>query len=132
MADGGHCMAWEGVMMGGMEHLWWGGFGPGFHFPWFWLLPFFFWLSFGHRARARGRGRQRTLRQYDPPAALPPAAPDPALDALRERFARGEIDRAEYEERRAILLTRPATAAPRSATPTSAQDARPEWPDLNA
>ncbi len=31
------------------------------------------------------------------------AAADPALATLRERFARGEIDRAEYEERRRLL-----------------------------
>jgi len=119
-------------MMGGTEHLWWGGFGPGFHFSWLWPLLLVFWFSFGHRARAHGRGRQRSLRHYDPPAALPPAAPDPALDALRERFARGEIDRSEYEERRAILLSRPPTAAPKSAAPPTpaAQDTRPEWPDL--
>jgi hypothetical protein len=120
-------------MMGGMDHLWWGGFGPGFHFSWLWPLLIVLWFSFGHRARARGRTRQRPLRHYAPPTLSPPAAPDPALDALRERFARGEIDRAEYEERRTILLNRPATAAPKSAAqpPTAAQDSRPEWPDLS-
>ena len=114
-------------MMGGMDHFGWsGGFGPGFHFTWLWPLLLIFWFSFGHRAR--GRGRQRAMRHYEPPAALPPAAPDPALAALRERFARGEIDRGEYEERRVILLSRPPTVAP--PTP-AARDTRPEWPDLS-
>jgi uncharacterized membrane protein len=123
----------EGAMMGGMEHFWWSGFGPGFHFSWLWPLFFVLWFSFGHRARAHGRARQRAMRHHDPPAALPPAAPDPALDALRERFARGEIDRAEYEERRAILLSRPPIATPKGTTlpaPTG-QESRPEWPDLS-
>ena len=31
------------------------------------------------------------------------AAPDSALDLLRERFARGEIDEAEFEARRRTL-----------------------------
>jgi putative membrane protein len=31
---------------------------------------------------------------------------DAALDLLKQRFARGEIDRTEYEERRKILLER--------------------------
>ena len=29
--------------------------------------------------------------------------PNPPLDTLKHRFARGEIDRAEYEERRKVL-----------------------------
>jgi putative membrane protein len=36
-----------------------------------------------------------------PPPPTPPA--DSALQILRERFARGEIDQAEFEERRRAL-----------------------------
>jgi putative membrane protein len=32
-----------------------------------------------------------------------PKPPDPALTALRERYARGEIDAAEFEERKRTL-----------------------------
>ncbi len=46
--------------------------------------------TFGHDGRARHGG--------DP-------AEDRALATLRERYARGEIDHAEYEERRRMLTT---------------------------
>jgi len=36
-----------------------------------------------------------------PPAAVPPR--DPALDDLRSRFARGDIDEAEYTRLRSVL-----------------------------
>jgi len=39
-----------------------------------------------------------------PRGAAAPA--DPARDALRERYARGEIPREEYEERDAVLSRR--------------------------
>ncbi|HEX5501437.1 MAG TPA: SHOCT domain-containing protein [Thermomicrobiales bacterium] len=40
-----------------------------------------------------------------PPSNEGGAARDSALTTLRERFARGEIDRGEYDERRHALLS---------------------------
>ncbi|HEX5503981.1 MAG TPA: SHOCT domain-containing protein [Thermomicrobiales bacterium] len=81
---------------------------PGGHF--FWWIPFallfwFIWLPALIFVLRRGfggwRGVGATTRTPAPPT---PPAEDRALAVLRERFARGEIDRREYEERRATLL----------------------------
>ena len=96
---------------------WHGSFG--FHDIWgyWWLFMFFWWFGGGRLLTAAARGlrhSQGLLRREDP-----------ALVTLRERFARGEIDRAEYEERRAVLKGRPRPVA----TTTPRGDG-PAWPDL--
>ena len=81
--------------------------GGGLHIFWFPLLVLF-WIV------AVPKLRQALGRRSAPQAASPgtsgtlgtPAAgdDDAALTILRERFARGEIGRSEYEERRNTLL----------------------------
>lgn len=44
-------------------------------------------------------GRSGTQRRYDPSRQTP-------FEILRERFARGEINREEYEERKGLLSQR--------------------------
>jgi putative membrane protein len=80
-----------------MMHSWW---DYGTSYPWYGMIfgPFvmivilvavvliIMWLG-----RAVGSGRRSV------------AAGNSALEILRERFARGEIDRAEYEERKQLL-----------------------------
>jgi putative membrane protein len=64
----------------------------------FWML--LFWAGvillviWGVRAASSGGGGDRR------------SEPDRALRILEERFARGEIDRAEFEERKAALESR--------------------------
>ena len=106
--------------------LWMGGFGShhsGF-FP-FWPLLILFFVFGGPRMFGGGHHRGRHARHYDSALATPV---DPALITLRERFARGEIDRAEYEERCAILLGR--QPAPEAAPKTEQAEERQSWPDL--
>jgi putative membrane protein len=74
----------EDVMM-----WWWEGYGPG---PWMYLGPVFFVVMLfacGVMMMYMMRGRQ--------------GGRSGALEILKERFARGEINRAEYEERRRML-----------------------------
>jgi putative membrane protein len=70
--------------------MWWNDFGPG---PWMFIGPLFivimlsicvFMMFFMMRGHRGGHGNT-------------------AAQILSERFARGEIDKAEYEERRRVL-----------------------------
>ena len=108
------------------------GFGPHWDFSWVWpLMIVFFSLGGWRRFAGHQPGHHR---RYDlPPQATSEPVNDPALTTLRERFARGEIDRAEYEERRAALLDRPLRTANVERKPEEAgktDEKRPEWPDL--
>ena len=71
--------------------MWWSDYGPE---PWMYVMPIFFILMMGgcvfmmfymmrgHRGGSRG---------------------DQSAGILKERFARGEIDKAEYDDRRRTL-----------------------------
>ena len=83
-----------GDMMG-----WGGGYGGGWAF--FGMVHMLLWwvlLILGIAVLLRWLAGGRHGRH------LPPAE-DRALTILRERYARGEIDKAEYEARRKDLLT---------------------------
>jgi putative membrane protein len=56
----------------------------------------------------------RHWRQPVPPPAAGATPPSPALHELDLRYARGEIDRADYLERRADIAGAVAPAAPPS------------------
>jgi putative membrane protein len=79
---------YSGPMMGGF-----GWFGS-FHllFSVFWTIVFIV-LILGAIRLLRDSKRGGWRRFYR----------DPALDSLRERYAKGEIEKAEYEERRKVL-----------------------------
>lgn len=84
------------------------GFDHGHMFEWGWghmifgsLFMLLFWVAFIVAVIAAvrwlisvGQGSSRM------------ASGDSSLDVLRERFARGEIDREEFEERRRVLTGR--------------------------
>ncbi len=77
--------------------------------PWFWgfgwlglLFSLLFWLAL--------IGFAVWLLQRELPNFRPRNRP-PALDLLEERYARGEISREEFLERRAVLLNQPVSGA---------------------
>ena len=97
----------------------WGGYGPGHMYMWgggwefWWVMPlvmlfFFFvcvlvlWALFGRRGGAHHWGPPWHETDY---WAHGPSDPTrSALRILNERYARGEIQKPEYEERKATIL----------------------------
>jgi Short C-terminal domain len=61
-----------------------------------------------HACGCRGPrgGEQDTVSEIETRGERPVAST--ALDILDERFARGEIDKAEYEEKKQLILHRPS------------------------
>lgn len=100
-----------------MDHGWGGGFD--WHGIWgYWWLFMLFWWFGGMRLIGAASYRLRHSRRQA-------RREDEALATLRERYARGEIDRAEYEERRAVLRGKPQAAG----APVTGGEG-PAWPDL--
>jgi putative membrane protein len=76
----------------------------GYHYWGMHLFWWFFWLAIVMLLLTTGWPRSRTVTRD--------AGRDAALDALRMRYAAGEIDEEEYQERLAVLAgtSRPAPA----------------------
>lgn len=88
-SDGERYYGWGPHMMG------WGGGGYGMIFGPLFMILFLAVLVALAVVLARWLGGGPWLGTY-PPARTP-------LDILKERFARGEIDKAEFEDRRRVL-----------------------------
>jgi len=79
----------------------------GYHYWGMHLFWWFFWLAIVALLLATGWPRSQTVRRD--------AGRDAAIDALRTRYAAGEIDEEEYRERLEVLTaeSRAAPGAPR-------------------
>ena len=92
-----------GLIWGGQDYGGWGMVGQGITggFGWMWLMPIF-WILFlglilwGAVALVRGAGQPRGIDTSS-------GQPDSALEVLRKRYARGEINKEEYEEKKKDL-----------------------------
>lgn len=81
----------------------WGMMGPGMMggFGWGWFMPIFmilFWVLVIWAVVALVRGGSQTSSSDSGSSR-----PDSALEVLKRRYARGEIDKAEYEEKKRDL-----------------------------
>ncbi len=91
-----------GLISGG-QNGGWGMMGPGMMggFGWMWLMPIFFiifWglVIWGIVALVRGLSGSRSSDSSS-------SRPDSALEVLKKRYARGEINKEEYEEKKKDL-----------------------------
>ena len=86
--------------------------------PWFTLLFFLFVgaaIGLGIWLLVRNAQHHPAYPPHPGAGWVPPAPPtDPALEALRMRFARGEIDADEYTARTALLSNVTAPPGPRT------------------
>ncbi len=97
----------------------WDWYGPGHMWGWgwgfWWMMPvamlFFFlvciamaWIFFGRMWSGRSHHWGPPWHMMDRPWSHWNDATHSALNILNERYARGEIDKADYEERKATIL----------------------------
>ncbi len=81
-------------MMWGYDGFGLGGFGMGIGMLLFWGLIIFVVVALVRAFAGTGWGYDRSERE---------ARPRSPLEILRERYARGEIDRNEFEQKRTVL-----------------------------
>ncbi len=77
-----------------------GGWGMMGGFGWMWLMPIFFILFWGLVIW----GIVALVRGLSGPRGADSSKADSALEVLRKRYARGEINKEEYEEKKKDLV----------------------------
>jgi putative membrane protein len=82
------------------------GMGGGWIFGWIMMLVVVALIVVGVILLVRGLSGRNDHNQAGQPQGPPPAGPAPknALQVLEERYARGEIDREEFVQRKQDLL----------------------------
>ncbi len=94
-------LLWGGMMMGGMMGPWmmggWGGWGVGAN-PWLGVVTMIFWVLI---LAGIGLVVVWALRHVGPRETT--GSGPRALDILKERYARGELTREQYEQMRRDL-----------------------------
>jgi len=89
-------------LISGWQNGGWGMMGPGMMggFGWMWFMPIFFIIFWGLVIW----GIVALVRGLSGPRGYDSSKADSALEVLKKRYARGEINKEEYEEKKKDLV----------------------------